>query len=435
MELSTFRKYNPERVTINNKADIASDTAQSKRQAVQKIIQIANTGQKYSAAEFEKTYQEVITLIVKPTYACNLQCPYCYERDIKGKTRMTLETVAQTAKVFSGVKNLSWCWFGGEPLMMGKDFFREANPLIKSILPNCDLSMQSNGTLIDEEWTKIFSETKQHFPGISFDGKCNQETRGTGTELPDKIRKLRGRPAGVLSVMTANNLADIIEEYEYAKKHKYTPTMNLIFNPGYETDLLVDSGEALGHLQRFFVHWAEDRCGLSNSTMERYVRMVLGMQYAVCTYGFCVGNIFGIEPNGDIYPCGRDWEFMQPYGNVRDFNSIEDIKQAESYKCWEGKCKNLTNSPKCANCKWNKVCNSGCFNVNYHSNPDMDSPDKTHCHITRGMLDFVYEYLQTVDPFSALIPYNQNFIRVLRQHKFLPPSLIEETAERYGITV
>ena len=66
-----------------------------------------------------------ITVIMKPTNQCNLRCKYCYHADNGyDKEKMTDQVlekaIAVTAPFF---KRVEYNWHGGEPLIMGLDFY------------------------------------------------------------------------------------------------------------------------------------------------------------------------------------------------------------------------------------------------------------------------------------------------------------------------
>ena len=91
-----------------------------------------------------------ISVMIKPASgACNMDCGYCFYRDEASKRLK-----------------------GGEPLLAGKDFFRQAiiwaSELNKYGAP-VYLNVQTNGTLIDDEWAKIFRHGNI-LVGLSIDG-------------------------------------------------------------------------------------------------------------------------------------------------------------------------------------------------------------------------------------------------------------------------
>jgi uncharacterized protein len=124
------------------------------------------------------------SLMLKPVGSrCNLNCSYCYYlkqssvsdvMDIQILKRAIEETV-----LLNDTPEISFCWHGGEPLMAGIDFFIKAveiqneavekkvrNGFKKPIIIN---TIQTNGTLINRNWCRFFSENN-FLVGISIDG-------------------------------------------------------------------------------------------------------------------------------------------------------------------------------------------------------------------------------------------------------------------------
>ena len=121
-------------------------------------------------------------LLAKPTGAvCNLDCAYCFflskEMLYPGsRFRMAdelLETyLRQLIEAHGGVPEVQVAWQGGEPTLMGVEFFRRSVEIANRYLrpgQRAVYSIQTNGTLIDDEWAAFFKE-HDFLVGISIDG-------------------------------------------------------------------------------------------------------------------------------------------------------------------------------------------------------------------------------------------------------------------------
>src|SRR4249920_2316039 len=105
-------------------------------------------------------------LLAKPTGAiCNLDCEYCFflskEMLYPGsRFRMAddlLETyLKQLIEAHARAPEVTVAWQGGEPTMMGLDFFRRSVELAEQHrMPHQQrivYTIQTNATLIDDEW-------------------------------------------------------------------------------------------------------------------------------------------------------------------------------------------------------------------------------------------------------------------------------------------
>ena len=120
-------------------------------------------------------------ILTKPTGAiCNLDCKYCFflskEMLYPGsRFRMAddlLETYIRQLVESHRVPEVTLAWQGGEPTLMGLDFFRrsiEYAQKCKKSDQTLQHTMQTNGVLLDDEWCEFFKE-HNFLIGISFDG-------------------------------------------------------------------------------------------------------------------------------------------------------------------------------------------------------------------------------------------------------------------------
>ena len=110
-------------------------------------------------------------LLAKPTGAvCNLDCSYCFflskEMLYPGsRFRMAdelLETyIRQLVEAHAHVPEVTIAWQGGEPTLMGLEFFRRSVELAKRHLrpgQRAVYTIQTNGTLLDAEWAAFSHE-------------------------------------------------------------------------------------------------------------------------------------------------------------------------------------------------------------------------------------------------------------------------------------
>ena len=127
-------------------------------------------------------------VVVQPTAFCNINCTYCYLPDRDNKHVIAQSTVT---RLFSEIFASGWAcpeitvvWHAGEPLVAPVAFYREAFAAIERMRPASVIvkhSFQTNGTLIDAEWCRLFLEWNVGV-GVSIDGP---------RELHDRHRKTR----------------------------------------------------------------------------------------------------------------------------------------------------------------------------------------------------------------------------------------------------
>jgi uncharacterized protein len=121
-------------------------------------------------------------LLAKPTGAqCNLDCDYCFFLSKEmlypdSRLRMSDEQLdaylRQLIEAHAGAAEVTIAWQGGEPTLMGLDFFRRSVEIARGYLrpgQRAVHTIQTNGTLIDDEWAEFFRDN-DYLVGISIDG-------------------------------------------------------------------------------------------------------------------------------------------------------------------------------------------------------------------------------------------------------------------------
>lgn len=155
---------------------------------------------------------DILEVVLKITECCNIACRYCYffrggnidfdERPnvIKKDTIHSLAHFLKEAILTNEIKLLRLDFHGGEPLMMGKKRFVEMVEILDSELSqlvDLEYVLQSNGTLIDDEWVEIFSKYNVA-TSVSLDGdqaihdanRIDKKGRGTYVRATSGLKKL-----------------------------------------------------------------------------------------------------------------------------------------------------------------------------------------------------------------------------------------------------
>lgn len=139
-------------------------------------------------------------LLIKPFLGCNLACKYCYEGDYRTKAKPKLNhNLKIVLKRMEEFKNNRMTLHGGEPLVLPK---KDVDKFLKKIVKLTGQSgIQTNGTLIDDDYIKMFKKYKTHV-GISYDGPEELSDFRPGTAHIDKvIKKLTEQGISVSTIM------------------------------------------------------------------------------------------------------------------------------------------------------------------------------------------------------------------------------------------
>lgn len=355
-----------------------------------------------------------VTLIVKPTHACNLRCPYCYDKMNKGsKGKMSLDMVRKSAEVFRSFNKVTWIWHGGEPLLMGVKWLDSACTILQEVLGDkVTIALQTNGVLIDDEFIKFFHKYGIT-PGLSFDGIQNEFTRKNTKALLHAWDKLERANLRFGSILVFGKDHDLIAEYEYAKRLGLNLQMNPIFEAIDNPDSYSLEAEKLSKVVcDLFDYWIRDRDNPKPSELcLDYLNRLIGTGRTFCSNIDCVGRWFSIHNDGTIQPCGRDWLEDMTFGNIMNIKSADEITNHPNFlKFREGTSKLLK---KCeATCEFFEMCRCGCFGNVHHHSKDFSEPDPSDCESTKMILKHIYNTVKNFD-FDDYQNYNPLFVDYL----------------------
>ncbi len=323
------------------------------------------------------------SLLIKPaSAACNIRCEYCFYIDHlnyikKGdKPAMTYKTLE---KMISGYMKLplpeySFGWQGGEPTIMGLDFFKKVVELQNQYAPtNARISngLQTNATLIDKPMAEYFAE-HNFLLGVSLDGpkdihnkfRLTIDGKPTHNKVMQGINHLRNAKAefNILCLVNSENVGKPKEVYKYFKEKGFN---FLQFIPCVEYD-------KKGNLTHYSItgkQWGKFLCGIFDIWYRKDTRKisirhfdsvlnykVMG-RYTECTMDKDCRQYFVVEYDGGIYPCDFFVEKDLHLGNI-DTSSWEETLHSPLYEKF-GKKKSQWNK-ECNSCEWLNICNGDC---------------------------------------------------------------------------
>jgi len=324
---------------------------------------------------------EVNPILKHVGMSCNLRCSYCYyNKQDRSKKAMNLEileeTIREVCKYNTG--DVRFFWHGGEPMLIGISFYEKAIELQEKFkksaqkIINC---IQTNGTLIDDKWSKFFKE-KAIKVGISLDGP--QKYHDYYRQYPDgkgsfgkimegiKILKKQKIEFGVVSVVTNQIVKTPEEIFKFFISHQITNTIN--FNPllgtnvgngisfekkGVQPSLYID------FLIKIFDLWLknENNPHLKIYPLESIVRAFLGFPQEDCRFaGECEKSLV-IDYKGDIFACCTyGYGDFFKFGNIKD--GLNSVLHSESFLKYKKYLKEIRNA--CSKCQWYDICKGGC---------------------------------------------------------------------------
>ena len=344
----------------------------------------------------KKIFRE-FQIFVKPVGpVCNLNCRYCYYLGKKGlypetgkflmKDEILEKYVIQHINASTGAI-VSFSWHGGEPLLAGIDFFRRVLKLQNKHKPSGSVivnGIQTNGTLLNDEWCKFLSE-KGFLVGISIDGTGDlhniyRRTREDGTTFQQVIRgyellKKHGIIAEILCVVNAENVNYPHVIYNFFKQlgAKY-----ITFLPLVEPDCnslegvsrsTVPAKEFGFFLSRIFDEWIEKDIGnLKVQIFEEAARTAFNQEHTLCIFKKNCGGVPVVEFNGDFYSCDHYVDKENLLGNINDhsLSYFLDSKRQQTF----GQAKSSALPLYCVGCEVRSMCNGECPKNRIITTPD-----------------------------------------------------------------
>lgn len=284
------------------------------------------------------------TLLVKPTSAdCNLRCRYCFYLEKCNlypdatRHRMTDTVLEQMIKTYMATEQPSYSfgWQGGEPTLMGVDFFRRMTALQQkygragSSVAN---GLQTNATLIDDEFAAHLAKFK-FLVGCSLDGPARMHDHyrrtiggeATHAAVMHGIETLKRHEVefNILVLVSQANVKHPRRVYRYLLErgfmfHQYIPCVE--FDPQGNLMPFAISGQEWGNFMcGIFDEWyPKDAHTVSIRQFDSYLMKQVDSVVTTCTLGRNCCQYFVIEHNGDIYPCDFFVEKPLRVGNVMD---------------------------------------------------------------------------------------------------------------------
>ena len=281
-------------------------------------------------------------LMAKPAGSqCNCACEYCFylaKADLypAGTHRMSDEVHrAYIAQLFAAhqVPQVTVAWQGGEPTLMGLDFFRRSiDYQMGSARPGTRIenTFQTNGLLLDDEWCRFFREN-DFLIGLSMDGpeefhdryRKDGAGRGTFDRVLRAARLLQEHRVefNILCTVNAANADRPLDVYRFFRDElgaQYIQFIPIVEREGGRvTDRSVRPEQWGRFLIEVFDEWVAHDVGRTFVlNFDGALAGWLGQAGTVCIFGPTCGLGMALEHNGDLYSCDHFVEPAHYLGNI-----------------------------------------------------------------------------------------------------------------------
>jgi uncharacterized protein len=290
------------------------------------------------------------------------------------------------------VPEVTFSWQGGEPTLIGLDFFEKAiafqqkfrKPGMKTVN-----AIQTNGTLLDDDWCAFFKE-HNFLVGLSLDGPAH---------LHDRYRVDKGGQASfnrvmrglsylkehkvdfnILTTVHAATVDHPLEVYRFLRDEVGTQFIQFIpiverknktgFQEGYQVTKRSVTGKKYGQfLIEIFDEWVERDIGrIFVQLFDVALGVWYGQRAGLCIFAETCGLALAMEHNGDLYSCDH---YVEPHyflGNLKEGKLIDLVTAKKQVEFGETKRNSLPRY--CCECKVRFICNGGCPKNRIRRTPD-----------------------------------------------------------------
>jgi uncharacterized protein len=340
-------------------------------------------------------------VMLKPRGAiCNLDCAYCYylakELLYPGsRFRMASELLEEYTRQYieaQRVPEVTFAWQGGEPTLMGLDFFLLAIEFQQKYQrPGMRIqnTLQTNGTTLNDEWCQFFHE-HEFLIGLSIDGPCEMHDayrvdkggKPTFDHVMAGLALLKEHNVefNILTTLHAANVGHPLEVYYFLRDEVGSRYMQFIpiverdnetgFQEGKRVTERSVSGRQYGvFLIKIFDEWVRHDVGrVYVQIFDVALAAWVGERPGLCIFEETCGNALAMEHNGDVYSCDHFVEPRYKLGNMRQLPLLKMVGSQQQVQF--GQSKRDTLPHYCRECPVRFVCNGGCPKDRILDTPD-----------------------------------------------------------------
>jgi len=374
---------------------------------------------------------------------CNLDCKYCFylekEKMYAGERSWkmaddVLESYIRQYIEQQAVPEISFAWQGGEPTLLGVDYFRRVIELQQKYANGKKITnaLQTNGTLLDDEWCAFFAQ-HQFLIGLSIDGprelhdkyrvdKKQQPTFDAVVRGIDLLKKHRVE-FNTLTVVNRANSQKPLEVYRFLKQIgsgfiQFIPLVERLPQSrlkvlGFDfaeppdpslpardpespvTAWSVDARQYGEFLVKIFDEWVRHDVG------RYYVQLFdvalgnwMGLGSSLCVFAEKCGSALAVEHNGDLYSCDHYVYPKYKLGNLMQQSLGQMVASPEQMKF--GSDKQDTLPAYCKKCEVKFACNGECPKHRFTQTPDGEEGLNYLCPAYKRFFNHIDPYMKTM---------------------------------------
>jgi len=372
---------------------------------------------------------------------CNLDCKYCFylekEKMYPGESQWRMNDAVLTEYIRQYIQNqpgpeIHFAWQGGEPTLLGVDFFRRVVALQRQFAGGKTIfnAIQTNGTLLDDEWGEFLAR-HQFLVGLSLDGpaELHDAYRVDKRQQPtfDKVMsglavlKKHGVEFNTLTVVNRRNSQKPLEVYRFLKSIgsnfiQFIPLVERLApaemkTAGFDfaapplpgqadaattvTPWSVEAEQYGTFLCAIFDEWVRQDVG---KTFVQLFDVALGnwmgLGSSLCVFAEKCGSALAIEHNGDLYSCDHYVYPRHKLGNIMNHSLGAMVDLPQQLKFGADKFDSL---PKyCRACEVRFACNGECPKHRFIQTPDGEEGLNYLCPAYKKFFNHIDPHMKTM---------------------------------------
>jgi len=371
---------------------------------------------------------------------CNLDCQYCFylekenlypgEKQWRMSDMVLEEYVRQYIQSQPGPE-VYFAWQGGEPTLLGVDFFRKAAALQKKYSDGRTISnaLQTNGTLLDDEWCR-FLAAEQFLIGLSIDGpaelhdhyRVDKGQKPTFEKVMCGLESLKRHKVNfnTLTVVHRANAQRPLEVYRFLKSigSEFLQFIPLVERAGRSkdsgrhfaappdlaggdrhespvTEWSVDADDYGNFLCAIFDEWVGQDVGrVFVQHFDVALGNWMGLGSSLCVFAEKCGAALVIEHNGDLYSCDHYVYPKHRLGNLMNQSLGEMVRSPQQLKFGSDKSDLLPQF--CRRCEVRFACNGECPKHRFIKTPDGEDGLNYLCPAYKKFFNHIAPHMKTM---------------------------------------
>lgn len=332
-------------------------------------------------------------IIAKPTKECNADCSYC-SAPPDGADKWTVDSFKTIIDRLAGnlTPQVDWIWHGGEPMLMGPEFFRACADYAKSQDIKLNFAIQTNLLAYkSSRWKDVFENIFEGRISTSFDPyKKYRTVKGNATSYDrlfwramDDVINDGFRPL-VIGVYDEGAADKAMAMYDRAVAHG-NYGFDIRYNYAYPAGRASASGKLISSqtygqmLVDLYDRWIAELPSFNITPLDQMLTKVAGFRALLCPWTkSCGGKFLTIDPDGSVFNCSEFSDLADPehrFGNILT-GSVQTQAQPVVVKFYTGsdlipamasspaskdiigRSRNVP--PDCRSCRHFQECEGGC---------------------------------------------------------------------------